>query len=139
MSIPRQALNRLRELAASGELAHWCGRLGIDLLVAFGSATDPRRAEQARDLDLAVLISPGAASDVVEVVNALVDLVHCDRVDILDLARASVVAQEQALVGTLPLHEREPGLLAAIRDRAIVRRMDTDWLRKLDVDLMAAP
>lgn len=135
---PQQALSRLRELAASGELARWCRRLGIDLLVAFGSATDPHRAEHARDLDLAMLIAPEADTAVVDVVNAVVDLVHCDRVDALDLSRAGVVAQEQALVGTLPLYEREPGTLAAIRDRAIVQRMDTDWLRRLDVDVMAS-
>jgi hypothetical protein len=134
---PGQAADRLRELASTGELASWCRDVGVVLLVAFGSAIDPDRAATARDLDVAVLLDPDGQSDLLAVVNALVDLLHCDRVDVLDLARAGVVAQEQALVGTLPLFEQVPGTLAAVRDRAIVRRMDTDWLRRLDLELMA--
>lgn len=138
MSPPSEALDRLRQLARSGELAEFCRGQGIDLLVAFGSAIDPVRAGDARDLELAVLLDPSSRADVLTVTNVLLDLLPCDTVDVLDLGRAGVVAQEQALVGTVPLYEREPGTLAAVRDRAMVLRMDTDWLRRLDLDLMAS-
>jgi predicted nucleotidyltransferase len=131
---PRQALDRLQELVASDELRGFCQTQGIELLVAFGSATDPAREAGARDLDLGVLLEPG--TELLAVVNALTDLLHCDAIDMLDLGRAGPVAQEQALVGGVPLCERRPGSFAAIRDRAIVMRMDTDWLRRLDLELM---
>jgi predicted nucleotidyltransferase len=134
---PQQALLRLRELADSGELDELCRAVGIDVLVAFGSVVDPTTAPHARDLDLAVVLGDGA--DVLRVVNVLVSRLHCDDIDVLDLARAGPVAQEQALVATMPLYERVPGSVAAIRDRAIMRRMDTAWLRRLDLELMASP
>jgi predicted nucleotidyltransferase len=135
---PAEALEQLRALARTGELAEFCRRWDVELLVAFGSVIQPSRAARAEDLDLAVLFDPGGDGDLVDLANALTDLTHCDRIDLLDLARAGPVAQEQALVGTLALHEETPATLAAIRDRAIVRRMDTEWLRRIDLDLMAS-
>ena len=38
---PREALDQLRRDARSGRLARFCQAAGIELLVAFGSATDP--------------------------------------------------------------------------------------------------
>jgi predicted nucleotidyltransferase len=128
------ALQRLVDLADAGDLAVRCEALDIELLVVFGSAADEARAERARDLDVAVLLGPDG--DLLDVVNALIEMTGYQHVDVLDLGRAGPVAIEQALVDTLPLHERVPGTLAALRDRAIVRRMDTEWLRRLDLDLM---
>ncbi len=135
---PPTAFSQLVELERTGALADICRRIGIRLLVVFGSVVDPERAAGARDLDVAVLLDDQAEADLVTVTNLLVDLVHIDEVDVLDLGRAGPVAQEQALVGTAPLYEDEPGLYAAMRDRAMVRRMDTEWLRRLDLELMAS-
>jgi hypothetical protein len=49
-----------------------------------------------------------------------------------------VSAPGPAHPGTLPLHEARPGLLADLRDRATLRRLDTEWLRRLDLELMAS-
>jgi predicted nucleotidyltransferase len=135
---PAQAVAQLEDATADGRLGVWCEQLGIDLLVVFGSAADPERAAAARDLDVAVLLGEGGeAGDVLTVITALMDLTGCADVDVLDLRRAGPVVSEEALVGTLPLYERTPGLLAQLRDRAVMRRMDTDWLRRLDLELMA--
>lgn len=132
-----EAVERLRELARTGELPTRCGELDVDALVVFGSAADESRRHRAGDLDVAVLL--GRDGDLLSVVNALVDLTRFGEVDVLDLGRAGPVATEQALVGTLTLYERVPGTLAGLRDRATMLRMDTDWLRRLDLDLMASP
>lgn len=42
-SDPRAALNQLRRDARTGRLARLCQETGIELLVAFGSATDADR------------------------------------------------------------------------------------------------
>ncbi len=133
---PAQAVARLQAAAADGSLDAWCARLRIELLVIFGSAADSARADAARDLDVAVLL--GADGGLLEVIDALVELTGCPDVDLLDLGRAGPVVSEEALVGTLPLYEAESGLLTQLRDRAMVRRMDTAWLRRLDLDLMAS-
>lgn len=133
---PAAALERLRGLARSDALGTFCAEHGITLLAVFGSVVEVQRREGARDLDVAVLLDPTTSADVLTATNALVDLLGVDRVDVLDLARAGPVAQEQALVGTIPLYERDSGTLTTIRDRAMVLRMDTDWLRRLDLDLM---
>lgn len=135
---PHEAFERLEELTATGELARLCSEQGIDALVIFGSVVDPNRAASARDLDVAVVLDRSTGADALRVVNVLADALRCDAVDVLDLGRADPVALEQALVGTAWLHERAPGMVASLRDRATMQRMDTDWLRALDLELMAS-
>lgn len=135
---PAQALDRLRRMAGTGDLTHLCEAHGLGLLVAFGSAVHADRVDAARDLDLAVSWADGSARDLFGLVGDLVEAVGFDAIDIMDLDRAGPVAVEQALVGTMPLYEAEHGLLAALRDRAIKLRMDTEWLRRLDLALMAS-
>lgn len=130
------ALQALRELASTGTLATLCRRYGVRLLVVFGSAV--QGAEDARDLDVAVLWASDSAADLFGLVGALVRATGFEAIDVMELDRAGPVAVEQALVGTVPLHEAEEGLLGRLRDRAVLRRMDTAWLRRLDLDLMAS-
>jgi len=47
------------------------------------------------------------------------------------------VLRERALVGSVVLDESEPGAWAAASTAAMVERMDTEWLRRLDLDLLA--
>lgn len=134
---PRAALARLRDSAGSGELARFCLERGVRLLVAFGSATDPQRTGQAHDLDLAVSWSPGARGDLFGLIADLVGWLQLDEIDVVDLDRAGIVVREQALAHGTPLVEAEPGLFARLQMAAITQRMDTEWLRRLDLTLLA--
>jgi len=99
----------------------------------FGSTA--QGAEDPRDLDVAVRLEDDAR--LLDVLEALVALTGVERLDVLDLNRAGVVARERALVGSIALYEREPGMFERAAVAAMVERMDTDWLRRLDLELMA--
>jgi hypothetical protein len=45
--------------------------------------------------------------------------------------------RECALVGAVALYEAEAGDYARARMAAMLERMDTEWLRRLDLELMA--
>jgi hypothetical protein len=132
---PLEALDRLREAAASGELDVVCADLGIRLLTVFGSTLEPAPLRPPEDLDVAVLLTDG--TDLVDVVNGLLGLVRCDALDVMDLGRAGVVARAAALGVCEPLYEDERGLFATRQMAALAERMDTAWLRRLDLELMA--
>lgn len=57
--------------------------------------------------------------------------------DVLVLDRAGPVARERALVGCVPLYEDRPGAYATAQMAAMTERMDTDWLRALQLDWLA--
>lgn len=118
MGTPLEGLERLRAATATGELDRVCERLGIELLVVFGSAVDPDRQRAPDDLDIAVRLRQEAAADVVDVVNALIDLTGTSEVDVLDLAAAGVVARARALgPPNEPLYEATAGVVALGRWR----------------------
>lgn len=131
---PARALSRLEQAAADGRLDALAQLYRITVLTVFGSAA--RHQPSARDLDVAVAFGPGA-KDVIALVDELSVLTGSDQVDLLDLDLAGPVAREHALVGAVALYESEHGLVARMRGQAIVQRMDTDWLRRLDLDLLA--
>lgn len=103
--------------------------------MVFGSAIDEGRLREPEDLDVATRLTEG--TDLVDVVNGLLDLVRCDDLDVMDLGRAGVVARAAALGVCEPLYEDEPGLFANRQMAAVAERMDTAWLRRLDLELMA--
>lgn len=131
----REALARLEEAAAEGVLDELGRRQGLRLLVAFGSAV--RTGEQPRDLDIAVAFERGTDGDVLAVLADLVDLTRADRIDIMNLDAAGPVAREQALVACLPLFESDRGAFARAQMAAILERMETAWLRRLDLELLS--
>ncbi|MDT7581769.1 MAG: hypothetical protein QOK35_3033, partial [Pseudonocardiales bacterium] len=47
------------------------------------------------------------------------------------------VLRERALVGSVVLDESEPGAWATASTAAVLERMDTEWLRRMDLDLLA--
>jgi len=104
-------------------------------MTAFGSTA--RGETDARDLDLAVAFEPGHHVDLLGLLADVVDLVGTDAVDLMQLDRAGPVAREQALVAAVPLFESEDGAFARLQMAAMLERMDTDWLRRLDLDLLA--
>ncbi|MGH3766159.1 MAG: hypothetical protein ACRDTX_13585 [Pseudonocardiaceae bacterium] len=101
----------------------------------FGSASRGQR--DARDLDVAVGSRARSGLDAVAVISALMDLVDSDSVDLLDLDRAGPVARQHALVPGDPLYEYQPGEFARQQMRASGQRLDTEWMRRLDLALMA--
>jgi predicted nucleotidyltransferase len=132
MADPREALGRLR--AAGSELAEACERYQVDLLVAFGSAV--RSGPDPNDLDIAARFAT-AQPDLLGFLDVLSALAETSRIDLMDLGRALPVAKERALVGGDPLHEGAPGAFARAQMAAMTERMDTDWLRRIDLELMA--
>ena len=132
---PREGLERLRRLARSGELDALCERRGIVLLSVFGSATRPEG--QPADLDVAVAFDRAADPDLVGLTNELIEVTGVEALDLMDLRRAGHIARERALVGAVGLFEAAPGGFARAQMAAATSRMDTDWLRRLDLKLMA--
>lgn len=135
---PSAALAILRAAATTGELERFCARWDVDLLVAFGSTVDPERAEDARDLDLAVLFAePPPGLGHLSFVTELTGWLQLDELDVVDLGRAGPVLREQALAYGVPLYERTPSLFAERQIQAITARMDTAWLRRRQLDFLS--
>lgn len=132
---PQAALNRLRSEARDGVLARVCGEAGIELLVAFGSATDPGWPVAPSDLDLAVVMATD--SDLLRVIDALVAHLAFDRIDVMDLDRAGIVARAQALGRGELLHEQTPGMFAEHQIVALVQQADTQWMRDMQLEALA--
>lgn len=138
MGTPSEGLVRLRAAAASGVLDELCRRLGIEVLVAFGSAVSADLGREPADLDIAVRLRAGGAADVVDVNNALIDLTGTTAVDVLDLAAAGAVARARALgPGTEALYEAEPGAVALAQMAALAYAMETAPMRQRDLELLA--
>lgn len=131
---PREALSRLRAAATDGRLDDLCRRHGVRVLTVFGSAARPDG--DPRDLDVAVGFEPHSANDVLALLDDLTVLTGSDDVDLLLLDRAGPVARERALVHCVALHESEPTAFATAQVAAMGERMDTEWLRALDLAAM---
>lgn len=137
MSTPAQALDLLRG-AASEDLAALCEQHGVDLLVVFGSVTDPEPLRAPADLDVAALLNPDAG-DPATFVAALMAFTSCSSIDLLDLRRAGTVARARALgPEAVPLYERERGTFARLQMAALAHELETRWLRDLGLELMAS-
>jgi len=132
---PTEALGSLTMMAADGRLDVFCAEAGIRLLIVFGSAVDPHVAEP-RDLDIAVELAP--TSDLVTVTTALVRLLSCDVVDVMNLGRASIPARAAAFRSSMPLFEDEAGRFARQSMLALAIAADTDWIRDLQLRGLAS-
>lgn len=131
---PRVVLEELRRRRESGDLEAPCREQGITLLVAFGSAVDPEHTHP-RDLDLAVLLDPGR--DFVAVVADMMRWLRSDDIDVMDLARADVVARYESLAGGELLYERDSATFDELEIAAVLRMADTKWLRDLRLRALA--
>lgn len=137
MATPAQGLARLREAADAGELDALCARHAVRVLTVFGSAV--RAPDRARDLDVAVFSEPDAAFDPIALITDLVALTGVEEIDLAHLNRGGPVLRERALVGSIPLFESAPGRFADAQVAAIGERIETDPVRRLDLELLAAP
>lgn len=63
-------------------------------------------------------------------------LTGSDDVDLMLLDDALPVARERALVGAVALYEDEPGRYDRMRAHAVVERMETAWLRDLELQVL---
>ena len=138
-----EALETLRSAAVDGRLAAMCRRHDVNLVTAFGSTVRTSRTgtyaggRPPRDLDVAVRFT-GPGGDLLAVVTDLVELLAWDAVDVMDLARAGVVARSRALgPGCDPLFEAAPGLHALAQMAALTTEMETERLRRWDLELLA--
>jgi predicted nucleotidyltransferase len=132
---PREGLERLRAAAKSGELRALCQRWHVDLLTVFGSAG--RGESDPRDLDIGVLTERGADFGLFEFVTDVIELVGLEQVDVAHLNAAGPLLRERALIGSIILHESEPGMWARASTAAVMERLDTEWLRRLSLELLA--
>lgn len=135
MATPAEGLARLRTAAASGELDALCARHGVRVLTIFGSTA--RGESTARDLDVGVLTEQGTELDAIRLITELTELTGTDRIDLAHLNRGGPLIRERALVGSVGLFESSPGALAAAQTGAIAQRIETDPMRRLDLDLLA--
>lgn len=119
-------------------MATICNRHAVKLLVVHGSVLDRAPLRPPNDVDLAFRYEPDAGRDVVSLINELLDLTHFDGLDLMDLGRAGPVARARALgPDSVLLYESERGLFAETQMAAFAEEMDTRWLRRLDLELLA--
>lgn len=122
-------------MVAAGELDALCERHDLDLLVVHGSVLEP--SVEPRDLDVAVWPRPAGAFDLLGFITELATHVGTDAVDVMDLARAGVVARGLALGLGEPLYERTTGLFARRQMAVLPLLADTAWIRDLGLRVMA--
>lgn len=131
----RDVADQLLSLAHGEELAALCQRRRIALLVLFGSALRPDA--DPSDIDLALLFRDGAPGDLLSVLDDLYGLTGYEGFDLMDLRHAGPVAREHAFVGGTTLYQAEDGLFARRQSAAIMERIETDRLRRLQLELMS--
>jgi predicted nucleotidyltransferase len=108
-----------------------CDQHGLRLIIVFGSSVTGRRGPDS-DLDLALL--GDAPLDLVAVTTDVIRLLQTDRVDVVDLRRASpLLAMEVARHGRL-VYERTPGMHIEFISLAVRRYIDTKKLRDAQKD-----
>ena len=134
MTTAVQALRQLVEAAGEGNLDGFFAAHGVELMTAFGSTIV--EAATANDLDLAVAIREEA--DLYSLIADLVEMLRFDRNDVVDLETANVVLAAEALGVCVPIFESEPGLYARRQMAALTERMETAYLRRLDLELLSS-
>ena len=128
-----ETLRRLRADRDNGRLGELCARVGVDLLVLFGSAR--RDPERAGDIDVAYSFVHGLVGDDLAVVNALGE-VYGDDLDIMPLDRAGPVAAYAALGGGEVLVQRTLDKFADRQMAAFGDYVDTQRFRDLQLEMM---
>lgn len=136
MSDPRAGLQRL--IDQSEQVADVCARFDVNLLVAHGSAVQTRPPSEPRDLDLAVLFDRSAPKrDLLGLLYQLAEIAQLPNLDMMVLNRANAVARERALTSPAVLYESSRGLALRELTTATLERMDTQWLRDLELARLA--
>lgn len=129
----RVALRRLLDAHRHGLLDPILHVHGIQLLVVTGSVLDPDATPA--DLDLAV--DHDGTLDVLALMEELYQLTGYERLDILDLPCAGIVARGEALGHGRLVYEHSPGLFAERQVVALAMMWDTRWLRDIELEQLA--
>ncbi len=142
MVTPREALDTLCRDPGKTTLAETCSAFGIDCLVAFGSTVDGEAEARNHDHDLDLAFSrhpdrPRRPLDVLDLIARLQEITGYSKIDLADLDRSTPIAKSEALLGGVPLFEAAPGIFAIKQMAAFSERLDTAWLRRLELDLLA--
>ena len=103
----------------------------IHLIVLFGSTVHGLTHHES-DLDLAMQGS--SPLDVVAVTTEAIRLLHANRVDVVDLRRASPLLMMEVVRGGRLVYEQRPGLYAEFCSLAHRRYVDTAKLRQAQQD-----
>ena len=99
---------------------------GLQIVLLFGSRVSGRDHSRS-DIDLGVLFD--SPVDLVEITNEVTGLLRTDRVDLVDLRRASPLLAFSAARQSLLLYERSAGLFNQFYSLSFRRYIDTKKLR----------
>jgi predicted nucleotidyltransferase len=132
---PAEGLARLRAAAESGELDAFCRKHHVRILTVFGSTA--RGEARPRDLDIGIMTDPDTDFDALAAINDLIDLTRFQDVDIAHLNRGGPLIRERALVGSILMYEGKAGAFMDAQTVAVAERIETDWARRLDLELLA--
>ncbi len=99
---------------------------GLQLVLLFGSVASGKVHKQS-DIDLAFLFDKPA--NILVLTNHVIRLLHNDRVDVVDLRRASPLLKYSAVKSGRLLYERAPGIFNEFYSLAFRRYVDTKKLR----------
>lgn len=130
---PAEALRRLQRAVDDGRLPAVFDAHGVTAAVIFGSVLDDARS--AADLDMAIFAD--GQVDLLDLVEALYQLSGCERIDVLDLSTAGLVARAEALGPGRLLWEAIPGTFAEAQVVALAMLWDTRWLRDVELEILA--
>lgn len=98
----------------------------LQLIVLFGSHAAGRPHKRS-DIDIAFLFD--APIDVLSLTNRVIQLVHTDNVDVIDLRRASPLLKFSAVKSGRLIYERSPGIFNDFISLAFRMYVDTKKLR----------
>lgn len=126
--------HRLRTASVRQALAELSRRYDVSLLVFFGSGAAGR--PDPRDIDLAARFDPYHPARVLAFLDELADVVGTDRVDLMVLNTAGPVAREEALVFGESLFMASPDLFAEAQIAATMERLETDHLRRAQLEML---
>jgi predicted nucleotidyltransferase len=132
---PQEGWERLVEASESGRLDDVCRRHHVRVLTVFGSTG--RGEPDPADLDVGVSFEAGASPDVLALLTDLYEVAGRE-VDLAVVDRASPLLRDRALMHAQPVWEAVPGDWINMAVAAHLEAMDTAWLRRLDLERMAA-
>lgn len=99
----------------------------LQLLLIFGSFVH-EKVHKKSDIDLAFLYDRPV--NIIELTNKVIRLVHTDRVDVIDLKKASPLLQFAVIKKGKLIYEKAPGVFHEFCSLAFRRYVDTKKLRE---------
>jgi len=99
---------------------------GLQLVLLFGSSVTGNRHRQS-DIDVGFLFD--GKLDILALTNKVIRLLKTDKVDVVDLKKASPLLKFSASRSSVVLFEKTPGLFNAFSSLAFRRYVDTKKLR----------